>query len=238
MSLYKPEASWYFCRKTTPENQVTIKHMCPTSYTHGNYREYCDTLAQRDDRLRQILARHGYPSFWHRDPGFPCLIRIILEQQVSLASAYATYAKLENRIGIITPEAVLELSDEALKECGFSRQKTTYARTLATAVQSGELDLDALSHASDSEIHSRLIRIKGIGEWTISIYLLLSLHRLDIFPLGDLALVKSLRSNGFCTAQDSRETIQAVARTFSPYRSIFAIMLWHSYIEENNITVP
>lgn len=133
------------------------------AYTEGDYTVYCDRLAALDGRLARIINERGYPEFWHRAPGFDCLVRIILEQQVSLASAYAAFSKLMGALGEITPAGVLSLSDEALKGCGFSRQKTTYVRALAEEVNSGRLDLDGLATEPDEVVREQLIAVKGIG---------------------------------------------------------------------------
>ena len=208
------------------------------TYTQDDLADHCRILAKQDQRLRSILDRHGPPPFWHREPGFACLIRIILEQQVSLASAYAVYSKLESRLGVITADAMLAASDEALKQCGFSRQKMAYARILAKAIVSGELDVDGLARLPDQDVRRELIRIKGIGEWTVNVYLLLSLHRLDVFPSGDLALVKAMHRYGYLGPGDKREAVLAQAEAFVPRRSILAILLWHGYITENNVLMP
>lgn len=204
--------------------------VAPPAYDQQNYKAYCDVLAGLDERLAGTIRRFGYPKFWHRDSGFDCLVRIILEQQVSLQSALAAFNKVQNLTGGLTPENLLELSDEALKGCGFSRQKTTYSRALAEAILSGELDMAELPLLPDGEIHHRLTAVKGIGEWTVNVYLLLSLHRLDIFPLGDLALINSMKQLGFLTGKHTRDHVAAAGRRFKPYRSIFALLLWHDYL--------
>lgn len=210
----------------------------PILYSESTYKALCDKLADMDEGVAGILDEHGYPEFWHREPGFPCLVRIILEQQVSVASAYATYVKLEKKLGRVTPEGVLSLGDEELKTCGFSRQKTAYARALAEAVHSGNLDIEALSDMSDEAVRTSLIAIKGIGEWTVNVYLLLSLHRLDVFPSGDLALVKSMRMHGFLGDEHGKDDVLSVAGRFSPYRSILALLLWHGYLAKIGTSMP
>lgn len=209
----------------------------PFVYSNSTLSDYCDLLADKDHRIKQILDTFGYPPFWERRTDFEGLVRIILEQQVSLASALAVYKKLKDRVGPITPERLMPLSDETFKSCGFSRQKTRYVRILAEEVQFNGLNLEHLQTEKEITIRDRLIRITGIGQWTCDIYLLLCLNRLDIFPTGDLALVKSMVENHFFDQPPAKEEILALTQAFKPYRSIFAILLWHSYIIRHKINI-
>lgn len=209
----------------------------PPAYSRESYKAYCDVLAGLDDRLADTIENYGYPDFWHRESGFDCLVRIILEQQVSLKSALAAYNIVQDLTGALIPENLLALSDDELKGCGFSRQKTTYTRALAEAVISGQLDVDALPLLPDGEIHRQLTVIKGIGEWTVNVYLMLALHRLDVFPAGDLALVKSMKQFGYLPKKHSKEQVVGVASRFKPYRSIFAMLLWHGYLARTGSSI-
>ncbi len=206
-------------------------------YSAETLEHYSRKIIALDNRLEKITALYGFPPFWHRDPGFECLIRIILEQQVSLASAYAAFSQLKNRIDPITPEKILELSDLELKQCHFSRQKSAYVKNLANEIISGNLNLAQLIEDSDESIRKRLTKIKGIGDWTVDIFLLLSLHRLDIFPLGDLAVINSLKSLGL-VEQNSKEHIIQSVENFRPFRSILAVLAWHYYIKSKNLKIP
>jgi len=208
----------------------TKPDVTPPVYTRENYKSYCDVLASLNERLAGTIEQYGYPDFWHRDPGFDALVRIILEQQVSLASGRAAYDKVQDLSGGLTPNSLLALSDADLKGCGFSRQKSVYTRALAEVVASGELDVDALPTLPDGEIHRRLSAIKGIGEWTVNVYLLISLHRLDVFPMGDIALINTMKQHDFLPSKYTKERLGAEARRFKPYRSIFALLLWHEYL--------
>lgn len=194
----------------------------------------CDELARRDGDLARILETHGYPPRWHREPGFPTLLHIILEQQVSLASAKAAFEKLRQRLGDITPGAFLSLSDEELKACFFSRQKTRYGRALADAVAGGRLDLERLAHQPDAAVRAALVQLPGIGTWTADVYLMMALRRPDVFPLGDLAAVNSLKSLKRLPRDAPRETLAAIAETFRPYRTAATFLLWHHYLCERN----
>ncbi len=145
-------------------------------------------LSERDPDLNRILEDLGSPPMWAREPGFPTLVHIILQQQVSLASAQAAYDRLLTAASPLTPARFLELDDDRLKSIGFSRHKTAYGRSLAHALGDGRLDLGALETMDDMAARSALTQLKGIGPWTADTYLLMALRRPDIWPSGDLAL--------------------------------------------------
>lgn len=190
----------------------------------------CDTLAERDPHLSKILEIYGYPPFWSREPSFATLIHIILEQQVSLASARAAFVKLKSFIGEITPEKIILLSDEELKQCYFSRQKTIYARCLAQAFIDGIITIEQLTNASDEEIRVFLTSIKGIGNWTVDVFLMMCLHSKDLFPFGDIALVNSLKHVKNLPADTDRSYLVSITEQWMPNRTVAAFMLWHAYI--------
>lgn len=201
----------------------------------GTFHAICDQLAKKDRDLRQILDAYGYPPLWSREPGFETLLRIILEQQVSLASANAAFGKLQAAIGSVQPGKILLLSDQELKACSFSRQKTGYARNLAAAVCSGDLKIAELCTLSDTGIRNELKKIKGIGDWTAAVYMMLSLHRSDLFPSGDLALVKSIREVKKLDASVPADTLAVLVESWKPYRTIAAYLLWHQYLSRRGI---
>lgn len=195
----------------------------------------CNWCVQTEPKLKPVIDQFGYPPFWHREPDFATLILTILEQQVSLASAKAAYNKLVERIQTVTPENLLRLSDEELRECYFSRQKIIYTKILAKEIASGKLNLEDLNILSENEIRTRLIKLKGIGNWTIDMYLLMSLHFSDIFPPGDLATIKSVYELKLTEPSASKEEIINFMKTFSPFQSVATYILWHSYIERRNL---
>ena len=200
-----------------------------------NFAELCNKLAKKDKELRSIIKQHGYPPMWTRPATFQSLILFILEQQVSLASAYAAFKKLREKTGFVTPAKILLLSDAELRACYFSRQKIIYARELATAVQSKKLILKKLTVKHEDEIRHELKKIKGIGDWTVDVYLMHSLQRTDLFPLGDIALVNSLKEVKRLHPHTSREEMLAIAEPWRPYRTIASMILWHSYIRKRGI---
>jgi DNA-3-methyladenine glycosylase II len=204
-------------------------------FSEADFKLICNRLSKKDKDLRSVIRAHGHPPMWTRPAIFQTLILTILEQQVSLASAYAAFKKLKQKIGHVTPAKILRLTDEELRACYFSRQKTIYARELAEAIQSKRLNLKKLSLGSDEEIRAELKRIKGIGDWTVDVYLMHALQRADLFPLGDIALVNSLKEIKKLPAQTSREDMLAIAESWRPYRTIAAMILWHAYICKRGI---
>lgn len=193
----------------------------------------CAGLAGRDSHLQQILDEYGCPPEWTRPNSFSTLVLTILEQQVSLASAYAAYKKLSERIPI-TPENLLSLGDEDLRACYLSRQKIVYTRGLATAILEGTIDLEAFERAPDEAVRVVLKGLKGIGDWTVDIYLIHALQRADVLPVGDLALVNAVKMvKGLATL--SREELLLMGEAWRPHRSVATMMFWHYYIKKRNI---
>jgi DNA-3-methyladenine glycosylase II len=206
-----------------------------TRFDNDSFHRICDHLAKKDRELRGIMKEHGYPPMWSRPAIFQSLILTILEQQVSLASAYAAFKKLRAKIGYVTAQKILQLSDEELRACYFSRQKILYARELANAIVSGELNLRKLSSGTDEQIRETLKKIKGIGDWTVDIYLMHALQRTDLFPLGDIALVNSMKEIKALHATVTREEMLSIAEVWRPYRTVAAMILWHAYIKKRGI---
>ncbi len=206
-------------------------------YKEKNFHQQCDWCTEIEPKLKPVITTYGYPPFWHREPNFATLILTILEQQVSLASAKAAFIKLQNKIGEITPGNLLQLTDEDLRACHFSRQKTTYAKTLATEITEGSLNLNELNKKDEKQIRSRLIQIKGIGHWTIDMYLLMSLHFTDIFPPGDLATIKAVYELELVPPENSKEDIIDYMKKFAPLRSVATYILWHGYIQRRNLSL-
>ena len=200
-----------------------------------NFYQFCDVLAKKDRDLRTIIKQYGYPPMWTRPATFQTLILFILEQQVSLASAYAAFKKLKEKVGYVTPAKILLLTDAELRSCYFSRQKIIYARELAKAVQSKQLRLNKIAVCHEDEIRLELKKIKGIGDWTVDVYLMHALQRTDLFPLGDIALVNSLKEIKELHPQTTKEKMLSIAESWRPYRTIASMILWHAYIKKRNI---
>ena len=212
--------------------------MCPSTFHRNNYRGICRSLAASEPVFARALERDGYPPLWRRPPGFATLVRIILEQQVSLAAAASAYRRLLERIGAITPDSIASLSDQELRAVGFSRQKARYARELAAAVLAGGIELERLPKLSDAQAAAALTAMLGIGRWSAEVYLMMCLQRRDVFPLGDVALCNSMRHEFGLDPLTPVEELAAIAGPWQPDRSVAAFILWHAYILRRNIRVP
>ena len=195
------------------------------------------TLALRCPHLAIVYEKYGPPPLWDRETGFATLLQIILEQQVSLASAKACYDKLCRRVGVVTPENLLASSDAELKADGFSRQKTAYARHLSEALLEKRIDLDSLTRLTDSDVKVELIKLKGVGEWTSDIYLLMAMLRPDVMPKGDVALHTAWHKLSGGPRPTSDEFL-VIAERWKPYRSVAARLLWHFYLSEKRGSPP
>jgi len=189
-------------------------------------------LTQKDVDLARIASLYGPPPLWEREEGFHTLIHIILEQQVSLASAKAAYKKLANAVARISPKSFIKLSDGHLKRIGFSRQKTRYGRELAHAVTGGVLNLAELGKLSDQEARKQLVQVTGIGSWTADIYLVMALGRPDVWPDGDLALAAAIRQVKGLSQRPSTRQMRRISRQWRPWRAVAARLLWHFYLRE------
>jgi DNA-3-methyladenine glycosylase II len=191
-----------------------------------------ELLAARDPRLSAIVARHGVPPLWPREPGFETLVRIILEQQVSLDSGRAAFERIERSGGSVTPETILALGEGGLRAVGITRQKARYLVALARQVAAGDLDLDALVGHPDDAARAALMTVPGIGPWTADVYLLLALRRPDTWPSGDIALAAAARDALELDTRPGPVELTALAEPWRPWRAVAARLLWHSYLSE------
>lgn len=201
-----------------------------SQFTPSEFRSLCDSLAAKDQDIKNILDQYDYPPFWSRPNTFETLVHIILEQQVSIASALAALNRLREYVGEVTPERILSLSDEELRACYFSRQKTIYVRHLAQALLDRQIDLEMLETQSDDAIRATLSQLKGIGNWTIDVYLIFVLKRPDIFPIGDLAAVNALKQLKNMPKETSQEILIEKAANWQPFRTVATMLLWHYYL--------
>ena len=210
--------------------------MCnaPNRFDKSNFHSYCDVVSTRDADLAAVIKRYGYPPMWTRTASFPTLIQIILEQQVSLASAKAAFSQLRKKIGAVTAVKLLKLSDAELRACYFSRQKIIYSRELASAVTGGGLSLNKLERLPAHDIRKDLKTIKGIGDWTVDIFLMMCLQHTDIFPAADIALIKSVKEVKGLPAQLSTREVLSIAENWRPLRTIAAYILYHAYLSKRN----
>lgn len=203
------------------------------SLTNAALIEAANFLAGRDPDLRRVLESYGPPPLWARPPGFPTLLYIILEQQVSLASARAAFVRLNAAVEELTPENFLLLDDAALLRIGFSRQKASYGRNLARLVSAGELDLPGLEQLDDEQARDVLLRVKGIGPWTAEVYLLMALLRPDAWPRGDLALAQAVRQVKHLETLPGPDELERMGEAWRPWRAVAARLFWHDYLSRS-----
>ena len=190
------------------------------------------TLTLQDDDLAGVISSYGPPPLWVREPGFPTLVYIILEQQVSLASAKAAFDRLNSAVRPLTPRRFLKLTDAELLRIGFSRQKTLYTRLLAESLSRRHFDLRYLHDLHDDAARKMLTAFKGIGNWTADIYLLSALRRPDIWPVGDLALATAVQEVKQLRERPSPERLEKLSQPWRPYRAVAARLFWHHYLSK------
>ena len=210
--------------------------MQPSIINNESLIQGVDYLCAVDTDFARVRETIGAPPLWERAPGFPTLVHIILEQQVSLASARAAFTRLQEATGILTPENFLQFNDGELKIIGFSRQKAGYCREIARSVLSGELNLPELEHLDDASVRSTLLKIRGIGPWTADIYLLMVLLRPDSWPSGDLALAAAVQELKCLDARPSYAELDVLARSWQPWRAVAARLLWHYYLRKRTLS--
>lgn len=192
-------------------------------------KEAVDFLLEKDPVFRRIIDTYGLPIIPKRPQGFATLALLILEQQVSIDSARSAFVKLNAKVLSFDPQELLLLSDDEYRSAGVSRQKTTYIKALSTAILNGELDLESLPFKPSMQVREELTRIKGIGNWTVDVYLLFCLDHPDVIPLGDVAIVNTIKE---LLDIHYKVEMQLYAEKWSPYRSIASFLLWHYYLEK------
>jgi DNA-3-methyladenine glycosylase II len=209
----------------------------PRSLTRALVGDGARQLAARDSDLARVHARLGDPPIWGRRPGFPALVRIILEQQVSLRSAAAMYRRIDGYVGGVTPQALDRIGVAGLRRLGVTRQKAAYCHGLACRVLDGSLDLAVVARAPDDEGRRMLLDVPGLGPWSVDIYYLMALRRPDVWPRGDLALASALREVKRLRALPSFEAQLAIAEPWSPWRSVAARILWAHYLSARGLPI-
>ncbi|RYU87844.1 DNA-3-methyladenine glycosylase 2 family protein [Mucilaginibacter terrigena] len=202
----------------------------PQQFTRASYHTICDDLAKIDPDFANVIHLYGYPPFWSRPNTFESLVHIILEQQVSLASALSALNKLRERVQEITPARILLLTDAEMRECYCSRQKTAYIKYLAEAIISGQINLEAFEQMEDEEIRKQLTALKGIGNWTVDVYVMFALQHTDVLPIGDLAIVNAIKRLKGLPKETPKEELMVIAEQWRPYRTVASMILWHYYL--------
>jgi DNA-3-methyladenine glycosylase II len=187
-------------------------------------------LARRDRDFAALYRRNGLPPMWARRPGFPTLVHIVLEQQVSIAAARSLFRRVCATLGGMTPERVLECGASGLHALGLTRQKASYCHALAAAVLDGSLSLTGIARAADAEGREALLALRGIGPWSADIYYLMALRRPDVWPVGDLALAIALQEVKGLRRRPDAERQAAMSAAWTPWRSVAARLLWHHYL--------
>ena len=194
----------------------------------------CDWLAARDRALGDCLDRYGYPPMWQRSGGFASVVLMILEQQVSLESARSVYRRLVRHFGSISAKAIEAAGTDALYECGVTRQKSGYIHHLACQVVTGQFRFSQLARLPDHEVRQKLVSLKGIGPWTADVYLLFALNRHDVWPPGDIALIKSVSEVYHLEMVPSSADCERIAEAWRPWRAVAARMFWYAYLCRRN----
>lgn len=212
------------------DNNLEPNYSQLNTLTEESFARGLKELASLDRDLASIIEKLGHPPNWTREAGFSGLIQIILEQQVSLAAAKAVFERLRRIVVPLTPENFLLLDETQLKAIGFSRQKTQYSRGLANAIATGELDLTQLETLDEIAIRSQLKQLKGIGDWTVDIYLLMAMQHPDVFPKGDLALAIAIQKLKGLTTRPTPQELEIIAQNWRPWRAVAARILWHYYL--------
>jgi len=202
----------------------------PDTLNNERLAEAAEHVAGLDVDMARILGRLGTPPLWNREPGFVTLLRIILEQQVSLVSADAMYQRLTAHVKPVTPKTVLGAGAPYLRSFGVTRQKAAYFVNVARAIQNGDLVLEELSYDSDESAIAKLTLVKGIGPWTARIYLLMALCRPDVWPVGDIALATALQKLKGLEERPTQSELSEIALAWVPYRATAARLLWHYYL--------
>lgn len=220
------------CLGTASEYLKTSAKDRPTRLTPEILGTAAKALAQRDAHLAAIHRIHGPPPMWARRPGFPTLLRIVLEQQVSLVSARAMFARLTSNIVPFTPDRFIELGEPYLRSLGVTRQKAHYCVQVGHAFTNGQLE--RIGRMNDEDAYAALLRIKGVGPWTANIYLLMALRRPDIWPDGDIALASAMGKLRKMKTRPSFTELAKIAERWRPYRSVAARMLWQYYLAERS----
>lgn len=211
----------------------------PARLTPATLLEAVQQLCVRDTALATLVAHHGVPPLWPRPEGFVTLVRMILEQQVSLESAATLFRRLDGAVpGGLRAESIIAIGADGLRALGVTRQKAAYLFALAEQVIERRLDLEALAALPDADVLVQLQRVPGIGPWTAQVYLLFALGRPDAWPPGDLALHKALGEVRELSRVPSSAEAAHLAALWSPYRAVAARILWHTYLTQRGRSVP
>lgn len=193
--------------------------------------ETLQQLFKKEIVFQNIVEKYGFPTIVSRPQGFESLCKLIIEQQVSLASAKACYLKMEQFLGKVTPQNIIQAKEEDLRSNSVSRQKAVYLKALSEAIESKSLPLEFMSSKTEAEISKELTKIKGIGNWTAEVYMMFCLEKKDVFPLGDIALQNTMKELFLVT---TNEEMLLLAENWRPHRTLVTHLLWHYYLCKRN----
>ena len=189
----------------------------------------CAALAKKDRILARAIDAVGEPYIRRRPGGFEALFRIIVEQQVSVPSAQAIWARCLENIEALEPRVIIRLGADELRRCGLSGPKTRYVLALADAVDTGAIDFDEIAEMNNSDAAAKLISLKGIGPWSAAIYLLFCEGRVDIWPPGDIALLGAYNAARSSGAPATMASLDKKSEKWAPNRGVAAHILWTFY---------
>jgi DNA-3-methyladenine glycosylase II len=210
----------------------------PIILSDDEMRKGIRALRRKCPHMRLVHDRAGDPPLRQHTPGFEGLARIVVGQQLSLASAQAIWGRMQLAVQPMTPNAFLKLGDDQLRAIGLSTGKVKTLRAVSTAMVGG-LDLDKLSLAHETEVHEALTALPGIGPWSADIYLLFCLGRADAFAAGDLALQIAARAALGLTNRPSSDELFDIAERWRPWRGVAAHLLWAYYkVADRALLVP
>lgn len=181
--------------------------------------------------FQTIIKTYGLPTIPSRPQGFQTLVLLILEQQVSIDSAKATFNKIKTQFPQMLPEELAFVAAEDFRTLGVSRQKAGYISGLAHAILNKSIDLESLQEKPAEQARAELLALKGIGNWTVDIYMMFCLRSPDIMPLGDIAVVNTIKE---LFDIHTKEEMEEVAFRWAPYRSMATYLLWHHYLSKRN----
>lgn len=187
-------------------------------------------LSRVEPAFGDIVNAHGPPPLWVRAPGYATLVKLILEQQVSLASAAAVYRRLRASVGEVTARSVLRAGPDVLRGVGFTRQKAGYAVDLAESILSRRVPLARLARMPEADARAVLLSIRGIGPWTADVYRLVALRHADVWPHGDVALADAAHAVLGLSSRPTQDALTMMAAAWTPWRSVAARLLWHHYL--------
>jgi DNA-3-methyladenine glycosylase II len=188
-------------------------------------------LSAADPDLAAIVRRLGVPPFWGRRPGFSTLVRIILEQQVSLAAARTMCERLARAAGPVLPASIIGLGVPGLRALGFTGHKAGFCVHLAESISSGRLDLTAVARADTATGRGMLREVRGLGPWSVDIYFFMALRRPDVWPHGDLALADAVHRVKRLRRRPEHDRLTRLAERWARWRSVAARILWQDYLD-------